>query len=311
MFKLPFYISPLCKNHKTPDSHPESVFRSDTLLSLSAYLDCIDVYYPTELIDYTFLTAIHERNYLESLNVNAPTFFDSDTIVTPSSFHIAHLAASACCHAIESISKDRLHSFIAFRPPGHHAETNKAMGFCLLNTVAIAAKYAQQKGFKNVCIIDFDVHHGNGTQHIFETDPSILYVSSHQYPFFPGTGDALENGIGMGKHFTVNWPLPAYTTDSQLLDLYEQKLPLLLSSFNPDLILISAGYDIHNDDPLGGFCITDAGIDQLILLLLELTWPIPMIFNLEGGYNLEMLTRNVSQTCRRISLFNTLKNQSK
>ena len=305
MYKLPFYSHQDCILHKTPTLHPESINRSVALLEAISKVDYLDIISKVKLVNKSILTLVHPSYYLDSLRVDTPSYLDSDTIVTKDSFYVAHLAVSALCDALDNITANNKYKFVAFRPPGHHAETDKAMGFCLLNSIAIAAKYAQQIGYKKVCIIDFDVHHGNGTQHIFETDPSVLYISSHQYPFYPGTGSVDEIGYGKGKHFTVNWPLPAGTTDETLLEVYSSRLPGLLNSFKPDIILVSAGYDIHKNDPLGQFNISTNAIGELIYILLKSSTPTPMIFSLEGGYNLNALCESVLETCNQIRSFVT------
>jgi acetoin utilization deacetylase AcuC-like enzyme len=226
---------------------------------------------------------------------------DSDTQTSKDSFEVALYAAGSGILAINEILKNNAkYAFCAIRPPGHHATKDKAMGFCLFNNIAIAARYAQSKGFKKVFIIDFDVHHGNGTQDIFYSDESVFYFSTHQAFAYPGTGNPDEIGIGKGKGFTFNYPLMPNSTDKELLEVYTQELPFLINNFNPDIILISAGYDLHESDPLAMLDITFEGIKKMVEIILNQKPDIPKIFFLEGGYEVNALATNVRNTLLKI-----------
>ncbi len=225
---------------------------------------------------------------------------DADTVVSQFSDIAARLAAGGGCRAVDAVvSGEAGSAFVACRPPGHHATPNTAMGFCLYNNVAVAARYAQAKypaQVKNVLIMDFDVHHGNGTQDIFYDDPSIFYYSTHQYPWYPGTGSAEERGIREGEGYTKNIPVAAGTSPEDYLRLFEDGLEAVMKSFSPDLVIISAGFDAHVSDPLGELRLTDESYRQLTRRLKEAaatTGKGRVVSCLEGGYNLGTLGATV------------------
>ena len=186
-------------------------------------------------------------------------------------------------------------AFCAVRPPGHHATPSTSMGFCLFNNIALGARYAQKIGYKKVMIIDFDVHHGNGSQDTFWKDDSVFYFSTHQAYAYPGTGKESDRGEGRGEGFTANFLLMPESRDTELLDIYENDLPPLVASFNPDIILVSAGYDLHESDPLAQLNITTQGIRKMVRMILDLK-PVPFVFFLEGGYDVNALGENVKVT---------------
>ncbi len=225
---------------------------------------------------------------------------DSDTIICSESEMTARLAAGGACSAVDAVMANRVdHAFVACRPPGHHATTARSMGFCLYNNVAIAARYAQQtypELIRRVLIVDFDVHHGNGTQEIFYEDPSVFYYSLHQYPWYPGTGGANERGIRAGEGTTLNIPIQAHTPPANYLRLFTTGLERIAKSFAPDLILISAGFDAHETDPLGDLLLTDQSYRLLtreIKQLARSTAAGRVVSCLEGGYNLLTLGGSV------------------
>ena len=180
-------------------------------------------------------------------------------------------------------------AFCAVRPPGHHAEPGQALGFCIFNNIAIGARHAQKKGFKKVFIVDFDVHHGNGTQDMFYNDNSVFYFSTHQYPHYPGTGSEEEKGSGDGTGFTRNVPMPSGSGDDEYKAVYCEVLPGLVKEFDPDIFLVSAGYDLYELDPLSNINVTLEGIKTITRGILDSKKDIPYIFVLEGGYNIQKL----------------------
>jgi acetoin utilization deacetylase AcuC-like enzyme len=221
-----------------------------------------------------------------------------DTHVCERSFDVAMRAAGAVLDAVDGVMSGTFaNAFCAVRPPGHHAETSTAMGFCLFNNVAIGARYAQQKhGVGRVAIVDWDVHHGNGTQEIFYEDDTVLYASLHQYPFYPGTGAADETGKGKGLGLTVNCPLEAGSAEPEYLKAFETRILPALDRFHPELVLISAGFDAHRDDPLAQMRLTDDSFAKFTSLLKQIAEAHAggrIVSVLEGGYHLDALARSV------------------
>jgi acetoin utilization deacetylase AcuC-like enzyme len=223
---------------------------------------------------------------------------DADTQVCSDSYEAALKAAGAGITAVDAIKQGDISSaFCAVRPPGHHATTTQSMGFCLFNNIAIAARYAQSLGYEDVMIVDFDVHHGNGTQEIFYKDPTVFYFSTHQYPAYPGSGSRDEIGEGMGEGYTHNCPLQMYSNDNDIIPIYEDTLQADVNRFEPDIILVSAGYDLHRADPLAQLEVSTEGIEKIVKAIMNAT-NVPKVFMLEGGYNLEALGESVAVTLR-------------
>lgn len=221
---------------------------------------------------------------------------DADTVVSRYSDQAARLAAGGACRAIDAVAQGEANSaFVACRPPGHHATIGQAMGFCLYNNVAVAARYAQltyPELIKRVLIIDFDVHHGNGTQDIFYADPTVFYYSLHQYPWYPGTGNADERGEREGEGYTLNVPVRAMTPAEEYLRLFDQGLEAIMEKFSPDLVILSAGFDAHEADPLGQLILTDESYHRMTRRIKEAARSTAngrIISCLEGGYNLQTL----------------------
>ncbi|RMF68158.1 MAG: histone deacetylase [Calditrichaeota bacterium] len=285
--------------HRTGEGHPERPARLDHLMerlerdSLSSEL----VRIAPIPADLTWIQAVHPENYIESIQKTCKSglhYLDSDTVVCEDSYQVALLAAGGVCRACEAVQKGEVvNAFCAIRPPGHHAETGRAMGFCLFNNVAIAARYLQHHfGVRKLCIIDWDVHHGNGTQAIFYSDPSVFYVSIHQFPLYPGTGTAEETGEGEGKGTTLNLPSPAGSDDAYYRKLFEKKIVPAVMDFAPDFVLISAGFDAHRDDPLANMMVTERGFAEMTELTKQVAEECcegRLVSVLEGGYNLEAL----------------------
>jgi acetoin utilization deacetylase AcuC-like enzyme len=249
-----------------------------------------------------WIKQVHTPAYVAALNQHAPASgrvsLDPDTSMSPGSLAAAYLAAGGALAAVDAImSKQVDHVFCAVRPPGHHAEADRAMGFCLFNNVAIAARYVQMKyGLKRILIVDWDVHHGNGTQHSFEDDPSVLFFSTHQHPHYPGTGRATERGKGAGEGFTINVPMEAGGGDEEYHAIFVKSLVPAAEDFRPDLVVISAGFDAHKDDPLAGMSLTEAGYVDLTRIVAGVAKRHAngrILSSLEGGYNLTALAASV------------------
>jgi len=251
------------------------------------------------------IRSVHDAGYIQKLELAAEDgggYLDADTYMTAASMLAARTAAGAVVAGVDRVLDGTVSTaFAVVRPPGHHAEFNRAMGFCLLNNVAIGVFAARAQGIKRIAIIDFDVHHGNGTQHSFELDPDIFYASTHQAPFYPGTGAAHERG----RHGTVhNFPLPAGTTDERFLGVYRKSVGPALDAFKPELILVSAGFDAHQDDPLGGLELTTEAYSELARLIQD--WAQRhssgrSVWALEGGYDLEAISASAVACLRALA----------
>lgn len=225
---------------------------------------------------------------------------DADTVVSEHSDVAARLAAGGACRAVDAVVGGEAENvFVACRPPGHHATVGQAMGFCLYNNVAVAARYAQATyptEIKKILIVDFDVHHGNGTQDIFYDDPTVFYYSLHQYPWYPGTGDARERGVREGEGFTLNVPIHVGTSADEYLQLFEQGLETAMKTLQPDLVIISAGFDAHVADPLGQLELTDDSYARMSRRLKEAARTAGkgrVVSCLEGGYDLRTMGETV------------------
>ncbi len=244
----------------------------------------------------------HDSSYIQEVHdfcQSGGGFLDPDTYAVEESYDVALTAVGGVLEGIDRLAKGEIETcFCAVRPPGHHAEYAKAMGFCLFNNVAVGARYAQKKGFKKVFIIDFDAHHGNGTQRSFYQDDTVFYFSTHQYPFYPGTGSPGETGAGRGEGFTLNVPMPAGAGDEDIPPVYEIKLPEFIKEFSPSMIIVSAGYDLHADDPLTYLNVSTKGIRRIARSILKTAKDlgVPSLFALEGGYNLSALAESVLAT---------------
>ncbi len=241
-------------------------------------------------------------DYLRGLSVAGQGYLSLDTALNRSSWEAASLASGAACSAVESALSGEA-AFAIVRPPGHHAGRATGMGFCLLNHAAVAAEHARSRGVGRVAILDWDVHHGNGTQDIFYDDGQVLYLSAHQSPFYPGTGGAHEVGERQGRGFTVNVPLPAGSGEDAYAAAFAGVFLPVLREFGPGLILVSAGYDAHAADPLGGMALESASYGRFAASLAALARGIgaaPLALVMEGGYNLRALTEGVAATIRGI-----------
>lgn len=255
------------------------------------------------------LQMVHSPEYircLEDTQGRACTFLDPDTQASPFSYDAALLAAGGLCRAIELVYAGKLdNAFAMVRPPGHHAERSKAMGFCLYNNVAVGVRYAQSRlHLGRILVVDWDLHHGNGTQHCFEDDPSVLFFSIHQAAAFPGSGRFGEVGKGKGKGRTINIPLRAGCGDGEYLGIFEKILRPVALEFRPELMLVSAGFDIHYNDPLGGMRVTPkgfAGLTRSLLITADQCCGGKVVMTLEGGYELQALKNSVRAVLRELA----------
>lgn len=280
--------------HDTPQWHPECKERLVSIvnaLRTSGLWDGL-IHISPRRAGFDDVGMVHQADYITRIRNFGQGYIDPDTYISPGSLESALFAAGAVMEAVDRCKKGEIErAFCAVRPPGHHAEADRAMGFCIFNNVAVGARYAQKTGYRKVFIVDFDVHHGNGTQHIFEEDETVFYFSTHQYPFYPGTGDDSECGSGKGEGFTYNVPVRSGSGDKDFFRIYNDILPGVIRTFHPDVVLVSAGYDLRGDDPLAAIRVSGEGIRSIVNGILS--FPAPTIFVLEGGYNLTALAESV------------------
>lgn len=299
-----FLYDPLFLRHRTGWKHPEQSLRLRAIIARLHETRQWDELLHLAPRDATRdeLAAIHDPAYIAALAERCARerVFETDgnTVASSGTYAAACRAAGAVLTAIDAVIEGRAaNAFCAVRPPGHHAERDRAMGFCFFNHVAIGARYARQRhGIERVAIIDWDLHHGNGTQHAFEADPDVLYVSLHQFPLYPGSGRRHENGIGPGEGATLNIPMAAGTTDTDYDRAFREEVGPAVRRFKPGLVMISAGFDAHRDDPLGGIQLTEAGYAGMTRHVTD--WAAAtaggrIVSVLEGGYHPETLARCV------------------
>jgi acetoin utilization deacetylase AcuC-like enzyme len=289
-----FVYDPISLRHENPPGHPERVER---LKAAHAALESSGL-----LAQLTPVSAeaVSEADHVDAICalVGEAGYLDSDTYYSPESVKAALKAAGGTVALAEKVFRGELQNgFALVRPPGHHAEAGRAMGFCLFNNIAVAAAAVREAGARRVAIYDWDVHHGNGTQHSFEANPDVLYLSTHEYPFYPGTGGATEVGKGAGRGATVNFPMPAGSGDPEYLTAIDAVIAPAIELFQPDMLLISAGFDTYVDDPLAGMRVTADGFVDMARRMRALADRVcggKIVYVLEGGYDLDGLAAGVT-----------------
>jgi acetoin utilization deacetylase AcuC-like enzyme len=301
-----FFDHPVFDEHDAGEGHPERRARLEALrrgLAEGGLAARLDARRPRAAARAALLR-VHTARHVDRVASTEGTVhrFDPDTQAGPRSYEAALHAAGAVVDAVGLVLDDGAErAFCAVRPPGHHAESDRAMGFCLFNNVAVGASEAIARGLARVLIIDWDVHHGNGTQEIFYRDPRVLYLSSHAYPFYPGSGAITEVGEGPGHGFTVNLPLPSGCGDSEYVELYREIVEPIGRAFGPELVIVSVGFDPHASDPLAGMNVTERGFAALTRsCLAAAAGARGCIFVLEGGYALPAIAGSAVAVMREL-----------
>jgi acetoin utilization deacetylase AcuC-like enzyme len=294
--------------HQTPPGHPERPERAEVMdVVASRWRERgAEIVAPRSATPEQ-LARVHDADYVRRIADMAgrSRALDPDTYTSPESFEVACLAAGAAIDAVERVMSGAHRPAMALvRPPGHHAERARAMGFCVFNNVAVAAAHARAGGARKVAIVDYDVHHGNGTQHIFERDADVLYMSTHQYPYYPGTGAADEIGIDCGRGFTVNVPIAAGAVDDDYRLVFSRVIVPILLQFEPDLVIVSAGFDAHERDPLGGMRLSAAAFAAMTADLRRVAEECcrgRIVAVTEGGYDLPALRASIEAALEALS----------
>ncbi|NKB76239.1 MAG: histone deacetylase [Gammaproteobacteria bacterium] len=307
-----FVYNPLFLNHDTGTGHPERSARLTAAHELLTQQTWYGSLLQTEarIAESIWIDQVHEPHYEKRIRIacrGGESHIDTpDVMVSSESYDVAIKAAGGVLEIADRImSKEADNGFAMVRPPGHHAEADHAMGFCLFNNIAVAARYLQKKhGLERVLILDWDVHHGNGTQHIFETDPSVFYISLHQSPHYPGTGARSEQGIGKGQGATLNCPMSAGMGEMEYREAFREVIMPKAMAFRPDIVLISAGFDAHAADPLGSIALSTSSYGWMTQMMMELADKCcdgRLISVLEGGYDLDALAQSVTEHLRVLS----------
>jgi acetoin utilization deacetylase AcuC-like enzyme len=279
--------------HQPPAWHPDS---QDRLINIIITLKAAGLWdrltiIPPRQASFDDIARVHTREYIKRIRCLGTGELDPDTYASEDTLDAALHAAGAVMEAVQRCKNGEIdRAFCLVRPPGHHAEADQGMGFCIFNNVAVGARYAQEIGYHRVFIIDFDAHHGNGTQHIFEEDDTVFYFSTHQHPYYPDTGKEMERGRGRGEGYTCNVPILAGSGDKDYLYVYHDILPGLIHRFHPDLVIVSAGYDIHAKDPHADIRVSHEGVRAIVQSILLSCTSCPAVFVLEGGYDLASLS---------------------
>ena len=282
--------------HQTPPGHPESPERAAVMDAVAGvWRDRgAEIVAPREATREQ-LARVHQDGYLRRLDEVAgrSVALDPDTYTSPETIEIARLAAGAAVDAVERVwATPQTRALAMVRPPGHHAEANRAMGFCFYNNIAVGVAHARALGADKIAVVDYDVHHGNGTQRMFEDDANVLYISTHQFPYYPGTGAADEIGRGRGEGFTVNVPLEVGSTDDDYRLVFDEIILPILTQFGADIVLVSAGFDAHERDPIAGMRVTTAAFAAMTMALrraAEQHSAGRLVAITEGGYDLQAL----------------------
>jgi len=296
--------------HDSGQNHPESSERLSFLMSYlekKSFLPKLKIIEPNPA-SVEWVETVHDPSYIkmvEKVCKSSGGMLDPDTRLSSESYKIALLAVGGVMAAVDEVMNKKIkNAFCAIRPPGHHAEKDRGMGFCIFNNVAVGARYAQKKfDLKKVFIVDWDVHHGNGTQNIFWTDPSVFYFSIHQFPHYPGTGSENEIGEGEGAGFTFNMPMCAGSGELEYIEAFENILYPMAFKFSPEFIFISAGFDAHEDDPLAEINLSEAGYKRMTEVITRLASECcegRLVSVLEGGYNLNSLSASVDKHLRAL-----------
>jgi acetoin utilization deacetylase AcuC-like enzyme len=309
MAKTGYLFDSIFLEHETGAFHPECPERlraiNDKLKKAGFYRDLVKI--SPKKPDMKYIEMVHTREYIqamkEDIQCGKPAVDYGDTAVCTRSYDVAIMAVGGCLRVCDSVMKgDVTCAFCAVRPPGHHAERRSAAGFCIFNNIAIMTKYLQARhGLDRIAIVDWDVHHGNGTQHTFESDDSVLYISLHQYPHYPGSGSSMERGRGMGQGFTMNFPMPAGSGDKEYIALFDDGICPAIEKFDPQIILVSAGFDAHRADHLSSIKLSTEAYAEFTKRLMETAGKCcggKIIAVLEGGYNLDALANSVAAVIR-------------
>ena len=298
-------------SHDPGSFHPESPKRLEAIYNMLEARDMRDHFVHIEGRSAVTgeIALNHSRAYIDMVARTAGKghcSLDFDTQTSAESYQAAMLAAGSLCDAVDCVMAGKVgNAFALVRPPGHHAEFDGAAGFCIFNNIAIGARYAlKMPGIKRILIVDWDLHHGNGTQRSFYADQRVLYFSAHQYPFYPGTGSLQENGVREGLGYTVNVPLGRGQGDAEYTRIFKKVLEPLALAFRPDLVMVSAGFDIHLRDPLGGMKVTPAGFAKLTRILMNIADRCcggKLVMTLEGGYNIEGQAQSVRAVLKEMN----------
>ena len=293
------------QNHITGPGHPERIDRVKVINEKLKQLDNKIEWFQPKPFDQTIIEKVHNKKYLDNISLSFPKngikFLDSDTIISPGSKQATLDAVGSIIIGIDQVNSGKFkNTFCSVRPPGHHAESNKAMGFCIYNNVAVGAAYLLHRyKYNKVAIVDYDVHHGNGTQEIFYNNPKVLYISTHQYPFYPGTGSSNEKG---SSDNILNIPLDSGTKSDIYLNSFEHVLKKL-KNFKPEFILLSSGFDAHRDDPLAQVNLESKDFYEITKRILKVANDIcdgKVVSILEGGYNLNALAESAYEHVRAL-----------